>query len=120
MAARILVLDAEPVVQEVVTRILSRHGYEVRATGSISKAFQMVKASPPDLLITNVLLPGIRGHDAASLLRELHPGMRVLMVAGLPDDQQIYDMTKSEGIEPFPKPFSAGDLATKVKEMLGR
>lgn len=74
----------------------------------------------PDLLLTNVLLPAMRGHDAAALLRQVRPSMRVLMVAGLPDDHQIYNVTTGDGIEPFPKPFKSQELAAKVKEVLSR
>ncbi len=113
-------LDAEPVVQRVVTRILERQGHTVQATGSIAEAFQLLRTFVPDLLLTNVFLPGIRGHDAAIVLRQMRPGMRVLMVAGLPDDQQVFDMTRGDGIEPFPKPFTAEELVTKVNQVLER
>ena len=96
-------MDAEP----VVTRILEREGHTVLSTDSVDEALRMVATVAPNLLLTNVLLPALRGHDAADLLRKVHPSMRVLMVAGLPDDRQIHDMTTGDGIEPFPTPFSA-------------
>ncbi|MDQ6677329.1 MAG: response regulator [Acidobacteriota bacterium] len=120
MGSTILVVDAEPVVRTVVTSILEREGHTVHATADVGEAVRIVKTKSPDLLLTNVLLPGMRGHDAAELLRGIRPEMRVLMVAGLPDDQEIYDMTEGDGIEPFPKPFTAQELAAKVREVLGR
>lgn len=107
-------------VRTVVTNILEREGYTVLATDNVDEALEMVRTSAPDLLLTNVLLPTMRGHDAAALLRRVRPSMRVLMVAGLPDDRQVYDMTRGEGIEPFPKPFTSQELAAKVREVLSR
>ena len=120
MSKTILIVDAEPVVRKVVTRILEREGHTVLATDSVDEALHIVKTLPPDLLLTNVFLPTMRGHDVAALLRQELPSLRVLMVAGLPDDRQIYDMTTGDGIEPFPKPFTSQELAAKVREVLNR
>lgn len=113
MSATILVMDAEPVVRTTVTNILEREGYTVLSTDSVDEALEIVKTAAPELLLTNVVLPAMRGHDAAALLRQAHPSMRVLMVAGLPDDDHIYDMTTGDGIEPFPKPFTSGNSLQK-------
>ena len=119
--AKILVLDAEPLVRSVVTAILERHGYQVRTTESLQMALNEVKDFAPDLLLTNVYIPGTTGHDAARRLRELSPSMRVLMVAGLPDDRKVLSRTADdEKYDFFPKPFTARELAAKVREMLAR
>ena len=116
----ILVLDAEPVVRDVVTAILKHEGYTVSSTGDVIEALRMVKKAAPDLLVTNVNLPGMRGHDASQLLKEVCPNMRVMMVAGLPDEKRINEMTWGDQIEPFPKPFTAQEFAEKVKDVLSR
>jgi DNA-binding NtrC family response regulator len=116
---RILVLDAEPLVRSVVSSILTREGYTVRTCGDLDQAVDAVKDSPPDLLLTNVYIPGTTGHAAAKSLRAACPEMRVLMVAGLPDDERIHERTADdERYDFFPKPFKASELACKVKEML--
>ena len=105
MSATILVLDAEEVVRSVITKILEREGYTVHATGDLPSALELVKDCTPDLLLTNLYIPGTSGHDAAKLLRSMCPNMRVLVVAGLPDDRLIEDRIKGEGFAAFPKPF---------------
>ena len=72
----------------------------------------------PDLLISNLYLPATTGHDAARLLRKTCPNIRVLMVAGLPDDRSVCDRAEDEDFDLFPKPFAADDLAKKVREVL--
>src|ERR1041385_4984130 len=105
MSATILVLDAEEVIRSVITRILEREGYTVHTAGDLPSALELVKDCTPDLLLTNLYIPGTSGHDAARFLRSMCPNMRVLVVAGLPDDRLIEDQIKGEGFASFPKPF---------------
>ena len=118
MIATIVVLDAEPVVRSVITKILQREGYTVLPAGDLDSAADAVKHCTPDLLITNLYLPGTTGHDAARLLRKTCPNIRVLMVAGLPDDRSVCDRAEDDDFELFPKPFAADELAQKVQEVL--
>ena len=78
----------------------------------------LVKDCTPDLLLTNLYIPGISGHDAAQLLKLKCPNMRVLIVAGLPDDRLVEDRIKGEGFASFPKPFDKKQLSDKVKDVL--
>jgi DNA-binding NtrC family response regulator len=118
MSATILVLDAEEVIRSVITKILEREGYTVHATGDLPSALELVKDCTPDLLLTNLYIPGISGHDAAKFLQSRCPNMRVLVVAGLPDDRLIEDRIKGDGFDAFPKPFNSKQLSEKVKEVL--
>jgi len=118
MIATIVVLDAEPVVRSVITKILQREGYTVLPVSDLDSAADAVRHCTPDLLITNLYLPGTTGHEAARLLRKTCPNIRVLMVAGLPDDRSVCDRAEDEDFDLFPKPFAADDLAAKVRDAL--
>ncbi len=118
MIKTIVVVDAEPVVRSVVTRILEREGYAVRSTGDVKEALTLVKSAKPDLVVTNVSLPGITGHDAMRLFKKEFPELRVLMVSGLPDHEVLREWIREEGFDAFPKPFTADQLTAKVKEVL--
>jgi DNA-binding NarL/FixJ family response regulator len=83
----------------------------------LPSAIDLVKDYTPDLLLTNLYIPGTSGHDAARFLRSMCPNMRVLVVAGLPDDRLIEDRIKGEGFAAFPKPFAAKQLTEKVKNV---
>jgi DNA-binding response OmpR family regulator len=102
----------------IIREILEREGYVVRATGDLGIAVDMVRESPPDLLLIDVYVADIAGHDAAVYLCQKNPHMRVLMVAGVPDDQRMEAQTTDEGFMIFPKPFAAAELVAKVKETL--
>jgi DNA-binding NtrC family response regulator len=117
-AAKIVVVDGEPTVRSVMTRILKRAGYDVQSASNAQTALELIKTSTPDLVITNVYLPGITGHDAMKLIKENCPGVPVLMVSGLPDDDLIRNWIGQDGFDAFPKPFGADSLIEKVREMM--
>jgi DNA-binding response OmpR family regulator len=116
--ATILVFHSAPIVRKVIREILQCEGYVVRATGDLGIAVDMVRETPPDLLLIDVYVADINGHDAALYLCQKCPSMRVLMVAGLPADQRIEARTTDEKFMVFPKPFAPAELAARVKEIL--
>jgi DNA-binding NtrC family response regulator len=118
MNRKILLLDAEPVVRQVVTDILRHDGYRIRATGSSAEALNIAREEVPDLLLTNVFVPGSTGRDAAKLVKSVCPNVRVLIVAGVPDSEQIQDAFTDGPLDFFPKPFTAMQLRQKVREVL--
>jgi DNA-binding NtrC family response regulator len=71
-----------------------------------------------DLLITHPYVDNIPGHQAAKYLQGRNPGMGVLIVAGLLDDDRLQYRADMEGFDIFPPPFSAAQLLEKVDEAL--
>ena len=104
---RIVVIDGEPVVRQVVSAILTHAGYVVSATSDVTAAIEECSISLPSLVVTNVMLPGITGHDAMRLLRQRFPMLPVLMVSGLPSRPEIQHWINEDGFDVFPKPFTA-------------
>ncbi len=120
MIESIVVVDSEPVVRSVVTKILQREGYLVHSTDDVKKALEMIKNCTPKLVLTNVYLKGITGHDAMRLLKDHCPGLPVLMVSGLPDETAIQQWIGEDGFDTFPKPFQASALVDKVRKVIRR
>jgi DNA-binding response OmpR family regulator len=118
MSATILLFHSAPLVRQVIREILEAAGYVVRATGDLGIAVDMVRETRPDLLLIDVYVANINGHDAALYLRQKCPALRVLMVAGVPDDQRIDARITNEGFLIFPPPFAPAVLIARVKEIL--
>jgi DNA-binding response OmpR family regulator len=118
--ATVMVFHAVPVVRTVIREILEREGYLVRATGDLGNAVDMVRESPPDLLLIGVSAGQVNGHEAAVYLREKCPSMRVLMIAGLPADERVEIWTKGEGFSVFPQPFAPAELTASVRKILAQ
>jgi DNA-binding NtrC family response regulator len=116
--ATIVVIDSEDTVRTVVATILARHGHTVRAFGDLEEALAVIRKSEPQLVLTNVFLRGITGHDAMLKLRGEFPELPVLMVSGLPDDDVIREWTGEPKFDVFPKPFTASSLLSKVSSLL--
>src|SRR3954453_14085306 len=118
MSRTIVIVDSEPVVRDTISRILEREGYQVLPTEHPKAALDLIKVSNPCLVITNVNLLGITGHDAMRMFKEGCPGVPVLMVSGLPECETIRHWIEEDGFDAFPKPFSADQLAAKVRQVL--
>jgi two-component system nitrogen regulation response regulator NtrX len=117
--AYIVVIDSEETVRSVIARILEfKGGYTVRATGEFTQALEWVREKLPDLVVTNVFLRGIAGHDAMRKLRSEFPELPVLMVSGLPDESVIRDWIGETRFDIFPKPFTCDHLLEKVRQMI--
>ena len=116
----IVVVDSESMVRTVVGVVLEDAGYRVRTTGDFEAGLEMVRSDAPDLLITNVFLRGISGHDAILRLRGEFPDMRIMMASGIPDSQDVQRWMREERFDAFPKPFTADALRRKVKQLLRR
>lgn len=114
----ILLLISDPGMRTVVGDSLSSQGYLVRMAGDIGTAVDRLKESTPDLLIIRPYINSMPGHEAVSYLRTLSPGLRVLMVGGLIDDDRLSYRDALRNIHVFPKPFTAGQLLEAVQEAL--
>jgi two-component system, cell cycle response regulator CpdR len=118
MNRTILLLISDPVVRSVIQETLEHAGYYVVAAGDLGVAVERLKESTPDLLIIRSYVEGLPGYDAATFLRAKCPGLRVLMVGGLIDDDRLQYRMALEEIEVFPKPFTVAELLEKVKDVL--
>jgi CheY-like chemotaxis protein len=113
----ILLLTSEPVVRLVIREVLERAGYVVMATGDLGNAVDRLGECKPDLLMISPYVETITGHEAAKYLQARCPSMRVLMVAGLLDDDRLQYRAELEKVEIFPQPFKAAELLNKVKDV---
>ncbi|MGO4882911.1 MAG: response regulator [Bryobacteraceae bacterium] len=114
----ILLFHSAPVVRTVIREILENDGYVVRATGDLGIAVDMARETKPDLLLIDIYVADINGHDAAKYLCQKCPSMGVLMVAGMPAAERIAIRTTGEGFSVFPKPFAAAELLAAVIDAL--
>jgi DNA-binding response OmpR family regulator len=114
----ILFLASDAPIRKVISEVLDSEGYVVMPASDVAGAVDQLKESSPDLLIVRHYTEGISGHDAAMYLRTMCPGIPVLLVGGLLDDDRLENRELVEGFEIFPKPFQATELLEKVKEVL--
>ena len=116
----ILVVDDEAEVRKLVGAMVTRHGYNVLTADSGDHAITLVKnqKNPIDLLLTDVVAPGMSGPMLADKLAELQPGLRVLFMSGYDNTQVVQRYVVEKGHALLHKPFTVEELGRKVGEML--
>jgi two-component system cell cycle sensor histidine kinase/response regulator CckA len=121
-AKTILVVDDEPEIRKLVGAMLTGHGYNVITAESGEYAIKALKKShaPIDLLVTDVVAPGISGPMLADRLVELQPSLRVLFISGYDNTHVVQRYVVEKGFAFLPKPFTAEQLGRKVREVLDR
>jgi len=118
-AGRVLVVDDEPMVREVVTRYLERDGFRVDATGDGLTALDLARARPPDLLILDVMLPSKDGFSVLAELRKTSSVPVILLTARADETDRVLGLEL--GADDYVvKPFSPRELAARVRSVLRR
>jgi nitrogen-specific signal transduction histidine kinase/ActR/RegA family two-component response regulator len=118
--ATVLLVEDEPTVRAVIEEMLSESGYTVLAACDGPGALALAGAhdGPIDLLVTDVVMPGMSGQEVARLIAEERPSTRTLFVSGYNESAVARHGVLAPGTAFLEKPFSAGDLARKARELL--
>ncbi|MFO1187011.1 MAG: response regulator, partial [Alphaproteobacteria bacterium] len=116
----ILLVEDEDAVRSFAVRALKARGYEVMEAPSGEDALELMRrrGKPVDLLVSDVVMPGMDGPSLAKRLREEFGQQKVILISGYAEDAIRKNMERAPGIEFLPKPFSLKELAAKVKEVL--
>ena len=115
---RVLVVEDEAAAREGLREILRSLGYEVVAAGSGEEAAALPPEQPFDLLLTDLMLPGISGPRLAASLRQRWPSLRVVLMSGYPEDEAVRKGIAEGSIRFLQKPFDMARLAHEIKEAL--
>ena len=115
----LLFVEDDPGVRRVGVQILAAHDYSVLAAGSGAEALEIIAAHPSSiqLLVTDVIMPGMNGRDLAIRLTAARPNVRVIYTSGYTENVMIRAGFE-HGLPLLAKPFLPGDLLQKVTETL--
>ena len=117
--SRILVVDDDTTVSEVVARYLERDGYAVETVADGRRALERALAEPPDLVVLDLMLPGMDGLDVCRRLRALAPVPIVILTARGQEADRIVGLEL--GADDYvSKPFSTKELVARVRAVLRR
>jgi DNA-binding NtrC family response regulator len=115
---RILLVEDETYVRDVACEILESEGYQVLTAKSAKEALHMFEdRGPIDLLLTDIVMPGMNGQDLARQLTSRHPALKTIYMSGYAD---VFGSPKGQELTRsfIQKPFTLESLTEKVKEVL--
>jgi len=116
----ILVVDDEPEIRKLVGAMVSQFGYAVLTADSGEHALTLYKnhQGPLELLITDVVAPGMSGPMLADRLTALQPDLKVLYISGYDNTHVVQKYVVEKGHALLAKPFVVEELRTKIGQLL--
>jgi len=111
----VLVVDDEDLILTMAHTILSDHGYKVLTGQNGTKALEILSRDKPaiDLVVTDLIMPGMSGRELVEQIQRLHPGMPIICTSGY-----VWPGKKARDPNFLQKPFTAHDLLKKIKLVL--
>jgi DNA-binding NtrC family response regulator len=118
-ARRVLVLDDEQVIANTLALILNRSGFEARAVYTAEAAIQSAREISPDVLISDVIMDGSTGIDAAIRISEMAPNCHVILFSGQAATADLLERAKAGGhrFELIIKPVHPRALLERLKQI---
>jgi PAS domain S-box-containing protein len=118
----VLIVEDEPALREVTRRILSRSGYHVMAAATGHEAIEIAAGHTGDIdvLLTDVVMPGMLGREAAERIRALRPGLKVLFMSGYAEGVLDGKGIVAAGVSLIQKPFSEAQLLATLGQIITR
>jgi PAS domain S-box-containing protein len=116
----ILLIEDDPAVRAVVSEMLTAHGYGVVATDTGTKAVELFETrdSALDLVLTDLVMRGLDGHETASRIRDVDPTAKVLYMSGYAADSTMRTDPLPANTAFIQKPFGGSELALQVRRLL--
>ena len=114
----LLVVDDEPAQREIATKILNRLSYTAEAVGSGPEALEYIKKKPVDLILLDMVMPGMDGKQTYEEIVKIAPGQKVIIVSGFAEPDVAAEMQAAATLPFIQKPYGIKSLAAIVKSTL--
>ena len=120
-AKTVLVVDDEPSVLRVASKVLRRAGYDILEALGGEEALRIADEfdGTIDLLLTDVVMPGLGGRELGERFSELHPRTSLLFMSGYTEDEVLLQGIRVAEVNYISKPFTVAGLREKVRQVLG-
>jgi two-component system, cell cycle sensor histidine kinase and response regulator CckA len=116
----VLLVEDEPAIRTAIARVLRSNGYKVIEASNGGEALRVADAAEGtiDLLLTDVMMPGMGGKELVQRLLAVKPGIRVMLMSGYTDDDSLRGDLAAARYVFLQKPFSAKQVVAAVRELL--
>jgi CheY-like chemotaxis protein len=114
---RVLVADDERVIADTLAMILNQSGFHARVAYTGEKALELASEFEPEMLISDVIMAGLNGIDAAIKIRAILPSIKILLFSGQAATADLLEKARAQGyeFEILAKPVHPQDLLAKLR-----
>lgn len=114
---KVLVADDERVIADTLAMILNQSGFTAQVAYTGEKALEMAEEFQPEMLISDVIMAGLNGIDAAIKIREILPNIKILLFSGQAATADLLEKARERGyeFEILAKPVHPQDLLAKLR-----
>ncbi len=114
---KVLVADDERVIADTLAMILNQSGFQVRVAYTGEKAVELASEFQPEMLISDVIMAGLNGIDAAIKIREILPSIKILLFSGQAATADLLEKARAQGyeFEILAKPVHPQDLLARLR-----
>lgn len=116
---RILVVDDDPSVRSFLRRGFSLEGYAVQLAASGEEGLRAAETSPPDLMILDLMMPALDGHQTLARLRVKSPDLPVLLLSGRDNPEEQERLLRDGANAYLVKPVGFAELLAEVRRLIG-
>jgi len=117
--ANVLLVEDEDAVRAFSSRVLKNKGFNVTECANAQEALDLLNKNENfDLLLTDMVMPGMDGETLCNLAKERYPSLRVILMSGYSEDFARHGKDENKNFSFLPKPFSLNQLVLKVREVL--
>ena len=117
---QVLVVDDEPVLAELVSMALRYEGWDIVTAGDGAAAIELARDNPPDVVVLDVMLPDMSGLDVLRRLREVQPGLPLLLLTAKDSVEDRIAGLTAGGDDYVTKPFSIEEVVLRLRALLRR
>jgi len=120
MAERLLIIEDEDTLCESLKRVFLRDGYEVDSADSAEAAFKFLEDRSYDLIITDIILPGISGIELLTKYRKKNPAQKVMVITAYASLTTAVDSIKAGACDFIIKPLMHDEMKKAVRKALNK
>jgi DNA-binding response OmpR family regulator len=118
--ARIMVVEDDPIIRQTVDYALRRAGFETTSSADGQQALELAMSQPPDLILLDIMLPGLDGYEFAQRMRKKDADVAIIMVTALDTERDKVRGLDAGADDYITKPFSVEELLARVRANLRR
>ena len=115
---RILVVDDELFVRELLLEFLSTEGYEVSLADSGEKAVELMETQPAEVVLVDLKMPGMDGIETFKQIKKIAPDTLAIIMTGYPTIESSIEALRQGAYDYVVKPFKLNDLKTSIEKAL--